>query len=252
MKNYLFVILGLSILLFSCERQNEADLSLTPAEYQKMGMPDYSKVWSLEDYSNACFVLNTLKYEKPKALPTRDSEKSGVLVSRMINMDNLTFLQDETLPLHAKAEIIQWYGNTLIELTTSYTFFNAEKQYYIRELADIDLFGLRIAQVMLDLGNEINASEDPEDIAMQSDFPLIQQMYLDLLSDLFKKQQNQSQYPQQTLELLSDSLSTSVRKNMHWFDENASASIKQAMLKVIDSSSSRKIKDEYRELTEIL
>ena len=105
---------------------------------------------------------------------------------------------------------------------------------------------------MLDLGNEINASDDPEDIAMQSDFPLIQQMYLDLLSDLFKKQQNQSQYPEETLELLSDSVSTSIRKNMHWFDEDASASVKQAMLKVIDSSSSRKIKDDYRELSEIL
>lgn len=252
MRNYFLVILGLSIFLCSCERQNETDHSLSPAEYQKMGMPDYSELWSLEDYSNACFVLNTLKYEKPKALPARESEKSGVLFSRMISMDNLTFLQDETLPLHAKAEIIQWYGNTLMELSTSYTLLNVEKQYYIRELTDIDLFGLRIAQVMLDLGNEINASDDPEDIALQSDYPLIQQMYLDLISGLFKKQQNQSHYPEETIELLSDSLSSSVRKNMHWFDKDASASIKQDMLKVIDSSSSRKIRDDYRELTDIL
>ncbi len=252
MRNYLLVILGLSVFLFSCKKQDTTDYSLTPAEYQKLGMPDYNKIWSLEDYSNACFVLNTLKYEKPKALPARESEKSGEVFSRMINMDNLSFLQDETLQLHAKAEIIQWYGNTLIELTAAYTLLGVEKQYYIRELTDIDLFALRIAQVMLDLGNEINASDYPEDIAMQSDYPLIQKMYIDLISDLFRKQQNQSQYPQETFELLSDSLSASVRRNMDWFNEDASVSVKQAMLKVVESSSSRKIKDDYRELTEIL
>ena len=65
-----------------------------------------------------------------------------------------------------------------------------EKQYYIRELTDIDIFSVTIAQIMLDLGQEINESEDPEDMALQSDYPLIQEMYLDLISSLFEKQQH--------------------------------------------------------------
>jgi hypothetical protein len=77
-------------------------------------------------------------------------------------------------------------------------------------------------------------------------------MYLNILRELFDLQQNESQYPLETLELLSDSLSASVKANMAWFDPDASEMIKQAMQKAIDSSSSRKIKDDYSAITELL
>ena len=252
MKNYILLILILSVSLSSCNKATETDHSLTLLEYQELGMPDYNKVWNMEDYSNAFYVLNTLKYQNLKALPSRDSEKSGVLFSRMISIDNLAFLQDETLPLYAKADLIKWFVNTLMELKVAYTTIGTERQYYVRELMDIDIFRVRVAQKMLDLGKKINESEDPSDIDMQSDYPQIQLMYLNILSELFELQQHTTQYPEQTLELLSDSLSSSVRKNMHWFEEDASALIKQEMLNVIESTSSRKIKSDYRELTEIL
>ena len=215
-------------------------------------MPDYNSVWSMQDYSNAFYVLNTLKYENAKALPSRESERSKVLFSRMISIDNLSFLQDETLPLYAKAELIKWFVNTLMELKVAYTTIGSNTQYYIRELIDIDIFRVSVAQKMLELGNEINESEDPSDVDMQSDYPAIQLMYLNILTELFELQQYTSLYPEQTLELLSDSLSASVKRNMLWFDEDASALIEQAMLDVIESTSSRKIKSDYRELTEIL
>ena len=206
----------------------------------------------MQDYSNAFYVLNTLKYENAKALPSRESERSKVLFSRMISIDNLSFLQDETLPLYAKAELIKWFVNTLMELKVAYTTIGSNTQYYIRELIDIDIFRVSVAQKMLELGNEINESEDPSDVDMQSDYPAIQLMYLNILTELFELQQYTSFYPEQTLELLSDSLSASVKRNMLWFDEDASALIEQAMLDVIESTSSRKIKSDYRELTEIL
>ena len=252
MKYSFLLILILSVSLNSCNKPTETDHSLTLVEYQELGMPDYSKVWSMEDYSNAFFVLNTLKYKQPKALPARESEKSGALFSRMINIDNLSFLEDETLPLYAKADMIKWFVNTLMELKVAYTIIGTKRQYYVRELMDIDIFRVRVAQEMLDLGSEINESEDPSDVVMQSDYPKIQLMYLNILTELFEQQQHTSLYPEQTLELLSDSLSSSVRRNMHWFDENASALIMQAMLTVIDSTTSRKIINDYRELTEIL
>ena len=252
MKNYLILILILSVSLNSCNKANETDHSLTLVEYQELGMPDYNSVWNMEDYSNAFYALNTLKYQKPKALPTRDSEKSGVLFSRMISLDNLSFLQDETLPLYAKADMIKWFVNSLMELKVAYTTIGINTQYYVRELNDIDITRMRVAQRMLDLGKKINESEDPSDVDMQSDYPEIQKMYLNILSELLDKQQHTSQYSEQTLELLSDSLSSSVRRNMLWFDEDASALIKQEMLTVIESTSSRKIKKDYRELTEIL
>lgn len=248
MKNYFLLILILFTSLHSCNSPDTTDYSLTPEEYRALGMPDYNKVWSLDDYQIAFLVINTLKYNQPKALPSRNSDKSAVVFSRMVNIDNLSFLKDESLALHDKAELIQWYGTTLVELTAAFTFLGAEEQYYIRELTDIDIFSVTIAQVMLDLGNRINQSEDPEDIALQSDYPLIQKMYLDLISSLFEKQQHPSLYPQETLELLSDSLSTSVRRNMHWFDVEASERIRQDLLTVIDSSTSRKLINDYQEL----
>jgi len=200
----------------------------------------------------AFYVLNTLKFDKPYALPIRESEKSGALFARIININNLSFLRDETLPLHVKADMIKWYRSSLMELRAVYTQIAKERQYYIQELFDIDIFDVRVSQKMLDLGNEINESDDPTDMVMKAAFPEIQEMYLSLLVQLFEKQQHTSQYPRQTLELLSDSLYSSVRRNMHWFDEDASSLIKQAMLTVIDSTSSRKIRNDYRELTEIL
>ncbi|TFH27898.1 MAG: hypothetical protein E4H10_02315 [Bacteroidia bacterium] len=252
MKNFFLLILVLSISLNSCKRPNQTDHSYTLEEYRELGMPDYDTVWNLENYETAFYVFKTLKYWKPLTLPAKDSEKSGLLFSRMVNIENLSFLKDDSLPLHEKAQMIKWYFNLYGGLIDVYTSIQPERQYYIRELGDIDIFGVRIAQKMLDLGNEINESDDPPDVDMQSDFPLIQKMYLNILSDVLKQQQHTSMYPVQTLEHLSDSLSHSVRRNMNWFDEDASEKIKQALLTVIDSTSSRKIINDYRELIETL
>lgn len=250
MRNYLLVILGLTVFLSSCNKQNDSDHSYTLEEYKKLGMPDYDTVWNIEDYETAFFVLKTLKYGKPLDLPAKDSEKSGLLFSRMVNIENLSFLEDDSLPLYEKAQLIKWYFDIYPGLMDVYTSMVMEQQYYIRELVEIDIFAVKMAQEMLDLGNKINASDHPEDVDMQSDYPSIQQMYLNLLGGLLAKQQHASQYPEQTLEFFSENLSSSLIRNMHWFDEDASEGIKQALLAVVDATSSRKIKNDYSELIE--
>lgn len=253
-RTCLISILILSVFWSSCKGPNAADHSYTLEEYRELGMPDYDTVWNIQDYETAFLVLKTLKYDwKPLALPVKDSEKSGILFSRMMNLENLSFLQDEKLPLHQKAQTILWWLNIYNGLFDVYTTnIQMTRQYYVRELVDIDIFGVGLAQKMLDLGNELNKSEDPSDVAMQSGVLEIQKMYIDLLAEVLGKQQHTSRYPKQTLELLSDSLSNSVRINMGLFDEDASEMIKQEMLTVIDSTSSRKIRNNYRELIEIL
>jgi len=252
MKNYLLLTLILLTSVYSCNKPGSTDQSLTLAEYKEMGMPDSDSIWSMQEYSNAFFVLNTLKYENVKSLPVRESEKSGELFSRMISIENLSFLKDETLPLHAKADMIKWFVNTLMELKVAYTTIGPGNQYYVKELIDIEIFRVSVAHKMLDLGRQINESDDPSDVVMQSDYPQIQLMYLNILRELFELQQNESQYPRETLELLSDSLGASVEANMAWFDPGSSEMIKQAMQNVIESSSSGKIKDHYSAITELL
>jgi hypothetical protein len=250
MKNCLLLIVFLSLCLSSCKTTKETDHSLSLDEYRQLGMPDHKHVWNMEDYSSAFFVLNTVKYQNSKALPVRGSERSGILFSRMISMENLSFLQDVTLPLHAKADRIKWFVNTLMELKVAYTIPGSEEQYYVRELIDIDIFRLSVSHQMLALGQQINESDDPSDMAMASDYPQIQQMYLNLLSELFSKHEFTGQIPSPTLELLSDSLSSSVSRNMPWFDEQAGATIKQTLSTAIESSSSKIIKDNYQDLIE--
>lgn len=252
MRNRFFLILILFLSLGSCTRSKQTDHSLTLAEYQQLGMPDWNRPWTMQDFSTAFYVLNTLKFDKPQALPVRGSDKSGMLFSHMISTDNLFFLQDKTLPLNAKADKMKWFVNTLMELKVVYTLVGTEKPYYARELMDIDIFRMTVAHIMLDLGQQINESEDPSDVAMQSDYPKIREMYLNMIKELLEKQKQTSDYPVQTLELLTDSLSSSVKRNMDWFDEPVSLAIKQAMLEVIDKSSSRKIRLSYRDLTEDL
>ena len=154
-RTFIFTLLILSILFSFCKRPNVTDHSYTLEEYEELGMPDHDTIWRMEDYEMAFLVLNTLKHKKPFALPARDSEKSGMLFARMMNLENLAFLEDETLPLHEKAQTIKWWVNIYHELRIAYTNVGLKRQYNIRELADIDIFGVGLAQQMLDLGNEI-------------------------------------------------------------------------------------------------
>lgn len=246
------MILVLPLFLGSCKKPNQTDYSLTLEEYQELGVPGYDSVWNFDDYSNAFFALRKVKHEKPFALPIKESEKSGVLFSRMMSLENLSFLQDVTVPLHEKARIISDYINIHAELIDVYTNIRMKEQYYIPELVDIDIFGLGVTQKMLDLGTEINESEIPANVAMQSGFPSIQNVYLTVLTDMLGKQQYTSKYSEKDLELLTDTLSRSVQRNMEWFDEDASERIKHGMNAVIDSTSSRKIRDDYSTLIELL
>ena len=128
MKDCFLLILVLSVFFGSCKRPNETDHSYTLEEYQELGMPDYSSVWNFQDYSTAFAVLLKVKSEKPFALPIKDGQRSGVLFYRMISLENLSFLQDESLPLHEKAIRIKGILNIYDELIDIYTNIRMKKQ----------------------------------------------------------------------------------------------------------------------------
>jgi hypothetical protein len=252
MKNSIVQILILLFLLGSCAKVENTDHSLSLEEYARLGMPDHSRVWDVNDYSYAFFVLNTLKVQNPEALPSRNSERSAVLFQHMISTENLSFLEDESLPLWTRADMIKWFVNTLMELKVAYTLIGVEKQYYAEELMDIDIFRITVLHEMLALGQRINESENPSDVAMQADFHHIQQMYVDLILELLDEQQKTSQYPMTSLERLSDSISLSVRSNLYWLDKESKGAMEDAIGRVMEHTTSRKIRSDYGEITELL
>lgn len=249
---YFLAILIIPIFLGSCNVANETDHSLTLEAYRELGIPDPGKVWNFQDYITTYAALLNLKLEKPYALPVKNSRRSGELFYRMISLENLSFLEDESLPLHEKAHRIKGFVNVYNDLIELYTNVLMKKQYYNPELVEIWIFGLGVTQKMLDLAEKINKSDVPADRRMASGYKSIQGIYLTGLMEVLRQQQYTSQYPVRDLELLTDSLSISVQRNMEWFDEDTSEQIKQAMRAVIDSTSSLKIKNDYLELIEIL
>ena len=236
----------------SCRKSSTNDYSLNLEEYQKMGIPEPNKIWTLNEYSAAFGSLMELKFNKPFALPVKDSKRSGALFNRMISFENMSFLNDESIPLNEKAHLIKEYLDVHGEMIDVYTNIRMKKQYYHRELIDINIFGLSLAEKMLDLAKEINESEDIIDISMQSGYRSIQMIYLFGLEDVLENQKHSSQYLNEDLETLTDSLTNSVLRNKDWLASTDIKDLKQALLVVIDSTSSNSIKEKYGMLMETL
>jgi hypothetical protein len=250
---YVFLFMMLFTLAgSSCERSSDKDYSFSPEEYQRMGLPDHLKIWDYNDYTEACVVLNNIKANKPLSLPKKDSKRSGVVFNRMIDPENLVFLQDEALSLKDKAYQIQKYIDIQGCFVTAYTDLNTSEQYYNRELIDLYIFGLTIAQDMLDLGRLINESVVEEDIEMQSRYPSIKNMYLTMVEFVLMNQQKSHFFETEDLERLSDFLYNSLLINREWINEDAAKEIKRQVKKVLEATSSDKIHQKYSSLIDIL
>ena len=240
------------LIAFSCDRISNKDLSLTPDEYQDMGMPDHSKIWDYKDYNEACATLSNIKSLKSFSLPRKGSKKSGEIFDRMISTDNLSFLLDESVPLYEKAHQIQKYVDIQGCFVTAYTSLNNREQYYNHELIDLYLFGLTIAQDMLDLGHLINESIEEKDIEMQSRFHSIQNLYLTMVLFVLKNQQNSYFFEEKDLIRLSEFLYYSVLINREWMEDAAVKNIEQQVKMVIENTSSDDIKKKYTMLLDEL
>jgi hypothetical protein len=236
----------------SCKQSRDKDFSLNVEEYKEFGMPDPDKIWKGEDYAQAYRVLSQIKSDKPLSLPRKGSKKSAPYFNRLISLDNISFLNDESIPLKERAYRIQSFILIQSDLTDIYTDIYKHDQYYSTELIDLYLFGLSVTQKMLELSYKINDSEDEEDIEIRSGFPGIQYTYLTMLSFILNKQKNSSVYRIQDLERLADSLSNSILKNEAWMETVTRNNLKQQIQTVMDSVTSIHIEDKYNHLIEVL
>jgi hypothetical protein len=218
-----------------------------------MGLPDNSRIWTIEDYNAACSLLDDLKVIEPLSLPKKGSSKSDEYFKRIVDLDNLSFLLDETIPLKERAYQIQEYMDIQAYLITIYT--NPEdtmQQFYNSELVELYIFGLSIAQDMLDLGYRINESVDEEDLEMQYAFKSIQNMYIRTVVFILGNQYKSHFFKEADLEMLTGLISGSLQLNKDWIVPTAIGDIKLLLRRIIEDTSSEKIRNEYTELLEIL
>lgn len=236
----------------SCKKESKQDQSLTLEEYRDLGLPDHNEIWSYNDYVNTCKILSNMKVFYPLSLPKKDSKKSGEYFKRIIDPENFLFLLDETIPLRERAEMIQKYVDIQGSLITSYTDLDNTKQNYNRELIDLYIFGLTIAQNMLDLGQRINESVDEDDIDMQYGYLSIQHVYIKMILFVLDNQRKSYFFIEADLEKLSKYISESIMLNKDWMGAPAIEDIEQGLRKVIINTSSGLIKEEYQKLIETL
>ena len=250
--SFIYILLLTSI-IFSCRKSENRDPSYTSQEYIKMGLPDNSKIWTTEDYIAVCSFLDELKVIEPLSLPQKRSSKSGEYFKKIVNLDNLSFLFDETISLKDRAYQIQEYMDIQAYLITIYT--NSDdtvQQFYNSELIEIYIFGLSIAQDMLDLGYRINESVDEEDLEMQYAFKSIQNMYIRTIVFVLGNQRKSKFFKEEDLEKLTEFVSGSLQINKDWIVPTAIEDIKLLIRSIIEDTSSEKIRNEYTELLGIL
>ena len=246
MKKSIVFTLFLMLVLASCSRTEVAeDKSYTIRKYEKMGMPDCDRIWNNNDFFNAVETLDEVKSADFLALPRYDSKRSGKLFRHLISMDNLSFLENDSIPLRDKAYRVQAFLGIQSDLVRIYTNLYGKEQYYDKELTMLYLFGLTVTQKMLDLAYKINASSAKADQIMKGSFPTIRTAYVTMLTFVLEQQKHASLYKEEDMEVLTDSVTASMKKNMHWFDRYAIETLKKKLRTVIDSTSSGKIRQEY-------
>jgi hypothetical protein len=236
----------------SCKNLLKNDHSLTPEEYQKLGMPDHKNVWRFDDYYKSNITLGSLKINNLLSFPRKESKRSGAVFSRFVNKDNLAFVNDTTLPLHSRAYLIQQFARFPNQLYQLYTDSSKEKQYYNDELIDIDIFILFVNEQKLMLAFQIMNSNDEADISLQYGLKTVKYNYLKTIEKLLAEQVKSNVFSVRDLNRLSTEISRSLQENHKWFLPADRITIGSEILAVIDKSPSNRCKNNYSKILKIL
>ena len=230
----------------SCKNKLKKDLSLTVKEYQKLGMPDHNKIWSIEDYTKALTTLSNLRLYNPLSFPRKYSKKSGSVFNRLIDKENLSFTNDKNLSLSDKALQVQYFAGFQNDLRRMYTDELKSGQYYAKELIDIYVYGLFGYKRMFDVAGEIMKSNEESVVNMKSGLKAVQFGYVRLITIILGEQGKSRVYQSKDLESLSMEVSNSLIENLEWIEPSDKQSITSLIQSSIDKFPLEYIKDNYR------
>ena len=245
-----FILIVYLLTMTFCSKSDKEDLSLSQKEYLELGLPEYNRVWTQDDYINSFIELNKLKLTNPFSLPRKNSKKSGVYFDRMLSDENFSFLYSDTLSLSEKAYQIQYYSSIQNELIRLYTNVLNRDQYYHEELVELYIFGLNVTQKKLDLANKIMNSEDERDKRMQYGLYSVQLGYLEMVLYILENHNISASYNKKDLERLSGEVSESIKNNKEWMKPNDAERLKQKLQIVADNTPSEIARNNYLELIE--
>ncbi len=133
MQKYLLTLLSLMLGINACliaqdgksvtVRQIEPleDHSLTPQEYEKLGMPSFKKDWQPQDYQQALMVLEKLK-ATPGKLPRLNSPASRAVFARLIDRAGMQAVLEKVEPGKEQMMLAANYLKPLSKLQMVYAY----------------------------------------------------------------------------------------------------------------------------------
>jgi hypothetical protein len=251
LKNSLIILILILLINVSCIK-SEKDLSLTAAEYHKMGIPDQNKLSSNQDYLKVLTTLNRIKIKDPLSFPRKHSKKSGDVFKCLINKENLSFVNDTTISLHDRALQIQFLSslqNTELQL---YTDKLKSEQYYNEELIDLYIYTLFVRKKMFELAGKINNSKAESDISMQAGQLVVVNGYMTMIISILEEQVKSRGYLRKDLDRLSMEVSESIIENLNWIEPADRQKISIELKNTIEQSPSNYVKDNYRKVLKAL
>lgn len=250
-KHPFLIVLGILIASFSCTKK-KSDPSLSLEEYSQLGVPDINGNWKMSDYIEAHNALAKLKWERPLDLPRKNSEKSGPLFRHMLSLDYISFLKDSTLSLSEKARRVTEFRTVHDYWTDVYSNPVINPAVYSRENIAIKLFNIQLTEAIVNLGRKVQASDDPEDIALRPGYKSIKRAYLAYMMIYLQPANFRAGFPEDDLKVLTDSIHHSVLRNTDWMDSSELAGLRSSLRALGDSAASPGIRDKFRYLEKSL
>ncbi len=252
MKKIIIIsILFISVSL-SCNKIFQKDLSLTPKEYQRMGMPSGNKLSSVSDYIDVIKALYKVRTKNPLSFPRKNSKKSGDVFNLLINKENLSFVNDTSISLRDKAMQIQSFSSLQNSEIQLYTDKLNSKQYYNKELIELYIYGLLVRDKMFELAGEINNSNSETDISMQQGQKVVVLGYVSLIKFLLDEQLKSGVYHSKDLYRLSSAVTLSATQNLKWIEPTELHKISIKIQNIIVKSTSGSVKRNYNDLLKLL
>ena len=197
-------------------------------------------------------MFSGIKWDKPYNLPRKGSKRSGMLFDRMVSLENMQFMQNDTLKHHDKAYALLRFLEIFEGWKDVYTHPMWKRQYYQRELVEINVNTVRVTEVMVALTKKIEVSDDPVDIRLQSGIPQVKRNYVSSVVNAMNLQSYTSQFFEKDLELMADSLSASLLRNKSRLDSMSLVQLKTSIDVVLDSTRSEYVTKKYNMLKNLL
>lgn len=246
------IVLFTIVLLASCKESIRKDQSLTPAQYEGQGMPSCNKTWTADDCMKAYSAMGTIRMKNFHSLPRKDSRKSGAMFGRLISKDNLSFLEDTTISLAAKAYRMQTLGNFMGQLGTLYSDKLKLQQFYGDELIEIYATHIFVRGKMLELAENINNSTSQEDIAMQSGRTGIVGSYVFLMAFLVSEEQKPKAFSSGQLERLNKEMALSLSVNTKYLDSLSKQKVSAEIRNLYENNTSVSARKEIDDMLKFL